>query len=98
MADRGAAFRRTEGSRPNLVSFTVDGIETRAPEGEPLAAALAVGAHLQLRKSPRAGTPRGAFCFMGVCQECVVEVDGMKRQACITPVAAGMRVVLGGAS
>ena len=41
---------------------------------------------------PRTGSPRGAFCMMGVCQECLVRIDGVLRQACLTPVEDGMRV------
>jgi predicted molibdopterin-dependent oxidoreductase YjgC len=32
------------------------------------------------------------FCGMGVCQECVVEVDGKKTEACRTKVKAGLIV------
>ncbi len=32
---------------------------------------------------------------MGACQECVLLVDGVLRQACMTPVTAGMRVERG---
>ncbi len=35
---------------------------------------------------------RGAFCHMGVCQECALHVDGVLRQACLTPVRPGMAV------
>jgi sarcosine oxidase subunit alpha len=49
-----------------------------------------------LRASPRAGAARGAFCHMGVCQECVLHVDGVLRQACLTFVREGMRVELRG--
>ena len=30
--------------------------------------------------------------MMGVCQECLIRVDGVVRQACLTPVENGMRV------
>jgi sarcosine oxidase subunit alpha len=83
-------------ARPAAVTFTVDGASVSSPEGEPLATALACAGLLQLRMSPRAAAPRGAFCFMGVCQECVVVVDGALRQACLTPVRAGLRVELRG--
>jgi D-hydroxyproline dehydrogenase subunit gamma len=63
-----------------------------------LATALACEDVLALRRSPRTGAPRGAFCFMGACQECAVTVDGAVRQACLTPVRAGMTVELGGAA
>ena len=36
---------------------------------------------------------RGApYCMMGVCQECLVRVDGVLHQACLTRVEDGMRV------
>jgi sarcosine oxidase subunit alpha len=82
--------------RPPLVQIRVDGIAVEAPEGEPLATALAAAGLLRLRASPRAGTPRGAFCFMGVCQECAIHVDGALAQACLTPVREGMAVELRG--
>jgi len=89
-------FQRLPAGRPESVTFTVDGMSASAPAGEPLASALAILGYVQLRASPRDGKPRGAFCFMGVCQECVVHVDGVLRQACLTPVTAGMAVELRG--
>lgn len=82
-------------SRPD-VAFRVDGAPVRAPDGECLAVALACADLLRLRRSPRGGGPRGAFCFMGACQECAILVDGVLRQACLTPVRAGMTVALRG--
>ena len=39
------------------------------------------------------GAPRGIFCGMGVCFDCLVTVDGLAEQrACMTPVRRGMRV------
>ena len=83
-------------TRPAAVTFEVDGVSVSAPAGEPLATALAVAGVLALRDSPRNGAKRGAFCHMGLCQECVVSVDGRTVQACLTPVRAGMTVHLGG--
>ena len=39
-------------------------------------------------------TPRGMFCYMGVCQECVVLVDGKRETSCSYPVAEGLSVTL----
>jgi aerobic-type carbon monoxide dehydrogenase small subunit (CoxS/CutS family) len=90
-------FRVSDGvARPDAVTFDVDGASVSAPAGEPLATALATAGLLGLRDSPRNGAPRGAFCHMGLCQECVVSVDGRTVQACLTPVRAGMKVHLGG--
>ena len=82
--------------RPPEVQFVVDGVIVAAPAGEPLATALAAAGYLAIRRSPRAQSPRGAFCFIGVCQECSIYVDGVLRQACITPVSEGMVVELRG--
>ena len=76
--------------RPAAITLLVDGSPLSAPEGEPLATALGASGLLRLRDSPRTGAPRGAFCFMGACQECLVHVDGIPRQACMTPVRHGM--------
>lgn len=74
------------------VAFRWEGSEIRCRAGETVAVALLCAGRLDLRRSPRAGSPRGAFCMMGVCQECLVRVDGVLRQACLTPAENGMRV------
>jgi len=83
-------------ARGPAATIVVDGTEVPAFEGESLAASLLAAGHLHLRDSPRAGTPRGALCFMGICQECVVQVDGASTQACLVQVAGGMQVRLSG--
>ena len=77
---------------PEQVTILVDGVAVSAGPGESLAAALLVAGISTLRRSPRAATPRGAFCFMGTCQECLVRVDGRPALACQEPVRAGMIV------
>lgn len=77
-----------------MIELTVDGTPLEAPEGQSLAAVLINAGRNALRESP-SGTPRGLFCGIGVCQECRVVVDGTVTRACVTPVAAGMRVTTG---
>ena len=91
--------KRIEGlvDRPRAVSFTVDGNPVQAFAGESVAAALMAAGIRNLRPSPKAATPRGAFCFMGVCQECVVRIDGRVVPSCLEPVRDGLDVSLGGA-
>ena len=72
----------------------VDGREIAAVEGESLAAALAVAGITVLRHSPAAEGPRGVFCLMGSCQECLVHADGAPELACMLPVRDGMEVML----
>ena len=74
------------------VAFRWHEAEIRCRAGETVAVALLCAGRLDVRRSPRTGGPRGAFCMMGVCQECLVRVDGVLRQACLTPVEDGMRV------
>lgn len=88
--------RRKAGAPRPSVTITVDGKPLDVPQGEPLATALLCAGHLRLRYSPKGGGPRGAFCFMGVCQECAIHVDGKLLQSCMTPARAGMAVALKG--
>ncbi|MEO1001098.1 MAG: (2Fe-2S)-binding protein [Pseudomonadota bacterium] len=78
--------------RAGEVAFTFEGAEVRAPAGETLLAALVAAGHLRLRSAPRDGAARGGFCAMGLCQECLVEVDGQRVEACRAEVAAGLVV------
>lgn len=93
---KSSAVRLPWSQRSRVVNILVDGAMITAHEGEMLAAALmAAGIH-RLRSSPREGHDRGAFCLMGVCQECAIFVDGRLAQACREEVRDGMVVVLKG--
>jgi D-hydroxyproline dehydrogenase subunit gamma len=75
------------------VAITIDGVATEAPEGETLAAAMLQSGRLVLRTSAVTGTPRGAYCMMGICFECLVTIDEQpNQQACMTLVRPGMHV------
>ena len=73
-------------------TFFANGTAIPVRSGQSVAAALLDAGIRRLRLSPRASTPRGAFCMMGVCQECVVRVDGRLVQACLTECRPGMVV------
>ena len=87
-----AGVRADAGSAALDVVFRWDDSEIRCRAGETIATALLCAGQLDLRRSPRAGGARGVYCMMGVCQECLIRVDGVVRQACLTPVEDGMRV------
>jgi predicted molibdopterin-dependent oxidoreductase YjgC len=75
------------------LGIVVDGAEVRAYEGESIAAALVASGRRFMRWTARTGELRGYFCGMGVCQDCLVTVDGLPNvRACVTPVRDGMRV------
>ena len=80
-----------ERGRP--VQIAVDGEPIEAYEGESLAAAILASGRRVFRHTHPEGQPRGIFCGMGVCYECLVTVAGRERvRACIVPVEDGMRV------
>lgn len=79
--------------RGRALGVLVDGAEVRAYEGESIAAVLAASGRRSTRWTARTGEPRGYFCGMGVCQDCLVTVDGLPNvRACVTPARDGMRV------
>ncbi len=74
------------------VTIHFDGRPVAALEGETIAAALSAAGIVAFRHTG-SGAPRGLFCGMGACFDCVVTVDGrIGQRACLTKVAAGMRV------
>lgn len=79
--------------RGGTVHFTFNESEIEAYEGETVAAALLASGCRWLRCTSRRGEPRGVFCGMGVCFDCLMQIDGRPNvQACVTPVRDGMRV------
>lgn len=74
------------------VTVRFDGQEYRLPEGANLAAALLAAGLRSLRDTPVSGAPRGPFCMMGACYDCLVQIDGVTRQACMVEVRDGLIV------
>jgi aerobic-type carbon monoxide dehydrogenase small subunit (CoxS/CutS family) len=91
-----AAFERVTKDgvrRGHPVTIIVDGTATPAFSGESVATTLLADDRLTLRQTPKGGAPRGVFCAMGVCFDCLVTIDGISQiRACMTPVRDGMRV------
>lgn len=78
--------------RGQPVTIEVDGEPVSSFEGETIAAALLASGRRVLRYTA-SGKPRGMFCGMGACFDCVVEVDGDPSvRSCITPVRPGMKI------
>ena len=95
---QSAALRTTRGiERGARVAIRADGQIVEAFAGESVAAALMAAGIWRLRASPRDSAPRGAFCLMGVCQECTIHVDGRLQQAGLVPVRNRLSVELKGA-
>ena len=62
-------------------------------EGEPIATVLKAAGVMAHRYTARNHEPRGIFCAIGRCTDCVMIVDGKPNiRTCITPLEAGMVV------
>jgi thioredoxin reductase len=77
------------------IPIQFDGETLHARPGETLAATLIAHGVQQFRTTV-SGQPRGVFCGMGVCQDCLVEIDGVaNRRACMTKIEKPITVQRG---
>lgn len=75
------------------VTLTIDGSAITARATDAVAAALLAAGHAACRETAVSNTPRGPYCLMGVCFDCLVSIDGVgNRQGCLVRVREGMRV------
>ncbi len=82
-------------TRPAGGALTIwwDGRELAARPGDSVAVALLAAGITTTRATPVSGAPRGPFCLMGACFECLAVVDGRANaQTCMVGVREGMRV------
>jgi predicted molibdopterin-dependent oxidoreductase YjgC len=85
------------GPRDGAYRMTLDGTEVRAEPGQSVGAALAAAGITSWRTTRRLGRPRGLFCGIGVCFDCLITVDGRPGQrACLVPARDGMRLTTTG--
>ena len=80
------------------VRATFDGDPVEAAPGASVAAALVASGRNAWRET-REGAPRGLFCGIGICFDCIVEIDGESGQrACMIPLRDGMDIRCDGGS
>jgi predicted molibdopterin-dependent oxidoreductase YjgC len=71
----------------------VDGVAVTAYDDDTVASLLVREGCVSWRRTRFGDRPRGLFCGMGACQDCLVAVDGVEGvRACLTPVQPGMAV------
>jgi NADPH-dependent 2,4-dienoyl-CoA reductase/sulfur reductase-like enzyme len=74
------------------ITIRFDGTEIPALAGETVAAALSAAGVLSVRRT-WSGAPRGLYCGIGACFDCLVSIDGRAGQrACLAEAADGMEV------
>lgn len=82
-----------EPNKGKPVSFTFDGQRMEGCEGEPIAFALKANGVLIHRYTKKEHKPRGIFCAIGRCTDCVMVVNGKPNiRTCVTPLEEGMIV------
>lgn len=83
-------FRSLAGGRGRPVRFSFNGKRHEAPPGVSVAAALLTVTRAT-RTTAVSGQPRGPYCMMGVCFDCLVCIDGEpNRRACMVRLEEGM--------
>jgi D-hydroxyproline dehydrogenase subunit gamma len=86
-------FVRIADDKLERVVVLIDGAPFEGREGDSIATVLLLAGKIGCRTSLVSGEPRGPYCMMGVCFECLVRVDGIDDlQACMIPIRRGMRV------
>ena len=77
----------------SLIEVTFNRKPLQLPSASSVAAALLAAGVRRFRKSPVSGEGRAPYCMMGVCFECLLEIDGVpNRQGCLVPLRAGMDI------
>ena len=89
-----SALKNTGNALPDDVFQKIKNSDVclKAPVGEILAVTLFVNGKLTLKYSSRKKEPRGFFCLMGSCQECLVLVNDRIAPACQEIVKEGIIV------
>ncbi|MCK5801409.1 MAG: (2Fe-2S)-binding protein [Lentisphaeria bacterium] len=75
------------------VLIVVDGKPLSARAGDTVASALVAAGWTAFRRTEKRNEPRGVFCAIGKCTDCVMTVNGVPNvRTCITLVEDDMQV------
>lgn len=86
-------FRARPDGRPATIAVEVEDRTVLVAEGASAAAAVLAAGLPSLRDSAISGSGRGPYCLIGVCFDCLAEIDGAaNRQSCMVPARPGMKI------
>ena len=86
-------FQSTPGNDLPEITIRFNGIPLQVPSGTSVAAALLIGGVAEFRTTPVSGSARSPLCMMGVCFDCLVEINGRPNcQSCLMTVQENMDV------
>lgn len=85
-------FKQVFPNTQKLVTITFEGKSIEVPEHVSVAAAVLLAGATSTRQT-HTGEERAPYCHMGICHECLMEIDGVpNQQACLIPVREGLHV------
>ena len=86
-------FRRRPDGTAATIAVEVEGRQVQVPTGASAAAAVLLAGLSSIRDSAVGGGERAPYCMMGVCFDCLAEIDGVpNRQSCMVAARPGMRI------
>jgi predicted molibdopterin-dependent oxidoreductase YjgC len=86
-------FRRRPDAGAPTVTVSVEGREVAVPAGASAAAAVLLTGLSAIRETGVSGAPRAPYCLIGICFDCLAEIDGVpNRQSCMVAVTPGMTI------
>ena len=86
-------YTRVFPQQRKTITVYIEDTPVEVEEGTTATAAMALAGQASARVTAKTQTPRGPFCLMGVCFECLMEIDGVpNQQGCLTTVKDGMRI------
>jgi hypothetical protein len=86
-------FRPRPESPAATIAVEVEGRIVLVPAGASAAAAVLMAGLSSIRETPVGASERGPYCMMGICFDCLAEIDGTpNRQSCMVAAQPGMRI------
>ena len=86
-------FRPRPDASAATIAVEVEEQAVAVPPGASAAAAVLLAGLASIRETPVSGSGRAPYCMMGVCFDCLAEIDGIpNRQSCMVTARPGMRI------
>ena len=86
-------FTRVKINDGDRIIVYIDHVATPCFAGDTVAAVMMLEAGQPYRRTVISGSDRAPFCMMGVCFECLIEIDGIpNQQGCLRNIEPGMRI------
>lgn len=86
-------FERLTSCAVERVRVFIEDVPLEVSSQDSAATAVMLAGMLPSRTTPTKGSPRAPYCLMGVCFECLLEIDGVaNQQGCMIRVQDGMHI------